>query len=100
MSAQGPWFISPHAVNRYIERCRGGLTRERALKELIAHAETARYLRSVTVGDYGQCELWRTKDRRNWRLIVSREQPGLPQLVTVYGRGHKDAPRGGRHADR
>lgn len=100
MSARGPWFITPHAVARYIERCRPGLTYEKALEELIAHAETARYLRPVTVGNHGRCELWRTRDRRNWRLIVSREKPGLPQLVTVLGRGNKDAPRGGRDATR
>lgn len=89
---KGRWFISPHAVRRFIERAWPGATFEEGLERLIQVSETARLVReNHTPG----VDLYRTKaepgGRGRIRLMVSRRLPGKPQLVTVLvgGRGER-----------
>lgn len=39
----GRWFISPHAVRRYIARVHPGISYERGLQELVEASERAEY---------------------------------------------------------
>jgi hypothetical protein len=43
----GRWFITPHAVRRFMERAVRGATYEEALEPLITASETARLIRVV-----------------------------------------------------
>jgi hypothetical protein len=79
MSIDGPFFITPHAVWRYVERIRPGLTYERALRELIDICKGAHAVKEIEPG----LSLWRGPKPRRLRLRVSTREPGLPQLVTV-----------------
>jgi hypothetical protein len=83
VSAQGRWFITPHAVRRYVERCRPELSYECALAELVAASETAKWRREV---EPGIDEYVGPKPQR-WRYRVAAGKSGLPQLLTVIGRG-------------
>lgn len=82
----GRWFISPHAVQRYIERIEPGLTYEQALAKLIRVSDKAHRVKPWRNG----LILYRGPRPRRLRLMVSEavtpERP-LPQLVTVYA-GH------------
>lgn len=79
MSAFGAWFITPHAVARYIERVRPQLTYELALSELIAESKSAHMVKEIEHGMW----LYRGAKPRRLRFRVSTREPGLPQLVTV-----------------
>lgn len=78
MSAAGRWFITPHAVRRYIERVHR-CTYETALTRLIAASESAHPVREEEPGIW----LYRTGRPLRLRLRVSTRGAGLPQLVTV-----------------
>ena len=84
--AVGPWFITPHAVRRYIKRVARGLSYNRALATLIHEGTQARF---VKVAPYpsatGQpVELWRGKRPLRLRFYVTHN-PSLPRpsLITV-----------------
>lgn len=79
MSARGQWFITPHAVRRYIERVRPGLTYEQALEELVAASLRARRLHETAPG----VVLYRDGRPLRTRFRVVENGAGLPQLVTV-----------------
>lgn len=76
---RGEWFITSHAVRRYIERIRPGISYERALGELIEISEGAHPVKEIEPGLW----LWRGPRPRRLRLRVSTKEPGAPQLVTV-----------------
>lgn len=81
MSAAGPMFVTPHAVERYRERYAPRLTYEAALARLIDMAAAAHKVRDLPDG----CELWRAP--RRWlkaQFVVGRRDDGLPQVVTVW----------------
>lgn len=83
MSAlSGRWFITPHAVRRYIERCPGArrLTYEQAFGQLISESELAHLVKARR--NPGE-ELWRGGKPHRLRFVVARGNGGLPQLVTV-----------------
>ena len=87
---RGRWFISPHAVRRFISRAYNGATFEEALEKLIELSETARLIReNHTPG----VDLYRTPSlpggRGRIRLLVSRRLPGAPQLITIIVGGRK-----------
>jgi len=87
---RGRWFISPHAVRRFMERALRGATYEEALEKLIVASETARLIRE----DHNPgVDLYRTKaepgGRGRIRLLVSRRLPGAPQLMTVIVGGRE-----------
>jgi hypothetical protein len=90
--AGGRWFITPHAVRRYIERCPGArlLTYEQALEMLIDESERAH---RVKIRRNAGEELWRGGKPWRLRYVVRVDVPAgtLPQLLTVL-RGC-DAPR-------
>lgn len=75
----GPWFITPHAVHRYIERVRPHLTYERALSDLIEESRRAHAVKEIQPGLW----LWRGGKPRRLRFRVSVMGSGAPQLVTV-----------------
>jgi len=79
MSVAGKWFVTPHAVARYIERVRPGASYETALRELVRESETARPVKEIEPGLW----LYRGAKPRRLRYRVSTREPGLPQLVTV-----------------
>lgn len=79
MSARGRWFVTPHAVRRYIERVRPELTYEQALEELVAASMRARRLRETSPG----VALYRDGRPLRTRFRVAENGPGLPQLLTV-----------------
>lgn len=77
--AKGPFFVTPHAVNRYRERVHRGISYERALGELIEQAGRAHYVKDYHSGQY-----WRGPKPMRLRLIVQNSSGGkLPQVVTV-----------------
>lgn len=88
--ARGRFFITPHAVRRYIERVRPGISYHRALGELVIITSAGK---RVGPTHDGRGEMWRgpkigtkaKQDRRSrLRFVVSRGEPGeLPQVVTV-----------------
>ena len=81
-SAKGRWFITPHGVRRYIERCPGArrLTYEQALGRLIDESTKAHFVKARR--NEGE-ELWRGGKPHRLRFVVCRANAGLPQLVTV-----------------
>jgi len=90
----GPWFITPHAVQRYRERCPGKLrlTYEQALGELVRLSAEARFVKRLPTG----CDLWRGRKPLRLRMYVAHDNPGKPQLVTVKRGFEKlvDCPNG------
>ena len=77
-AVRGAWFITPHAVRRYIERIAPHLSYGQALAELISESERAHFVRADET-----CEQWRGAKPRRLRFRVARGEAGLPQLVTV-----------------
>jgi hypothetical protein len=77
--AAGRWFITPHAVRRYIERVRPGIAYERALSDLVRLSVKAHHVKAIE----GGAELWRGPKPRRLRFIVAQGMAGKPQLVTV-----------------
>lgn len=78
-SVAGAFFITPHAVKRYQERCCGVCDYNVALGELIKITSSAHFVKK-TNDDF---EVWRTGKPLRMRFIVSRKNRGLPQVVTV-----------------
>lgn len=83
MSAAGRWFITPHAVRRYVERIDPRASFEVALATLIDHGERARFLRATT-GERGPIEIWRGPRPRRLRFVVApaRSAEEKPQMLT------------------
>lgn len=80
MSAAGRWFVTPHAVRRYVERCRPRLDYESALAELIEQSHGAHFVRHQSNGD-----LWRGPRPWRFRFVVGHADGGLAPLLTVLG---------------
>lgn len=76
--AAGKWFITPHAVQRYIERVRR-CSYEEALEDLIRFSREAHPVREIRDGLW----LYRKGRPNRLRFRVQIGGPGLPQLVTV-----------------
>lgn len=89
---RGQWFITPHAVHRFIERAWHGATYKEALERLIEISETARLIRK---NHHPNVDLYRTVKeghgrRGRIRLLVSRRFSGKPQLITVLVGGNQN----------
>lgn len=82
---RGRWFITPHAVRRYIERVHPELTYDEALLVLTKLSELARRVKEIEPG----IALWRGPRPERLRCIVAENADGgrLPQLLTLY-QGH------------
>lgn len=79
----GKWFLSKHAVGRYINRCRPGLTFHLAFIELAEISTRAEFHRAVDIG----VEEWKLPGDSPWRFRVAMPRPGdgrKPALVTVF----------------
>lgn len=89
VAVAGPWFVTPHAVQRYRDRVHD-VSHEEALGALVDIAARAHYVRDLPSG----MELWRGPRPLRLRLRVARSTaPGeLPQLLTVLA--GCDAARG------
>lgn len=74
---RGPWLITPHAVDRYVERVMR-VPRGRAVEDLIAMAARAHRVKVRADGLW----LWRGPKPRRLRLVVD-ESCDPPRLVTV-----------------
>lgn len=79
--AVGRWFVTPHAVRRYIERVPGRRewTYGQARDEIVRESRHAHFVRCQVNG----LELWRAGKPLRTRFLVARGFAGLPQLVTV-----------------
>lgn len=78
----GPWFVSPHAVRRCIERLHPSFNYEQARDWLIKASKSAHYIRPSS---QGRGEIWRaSREFRRIRMMVEH-YPGreLPTLCTV-----------------
>jgi hypothetical protein len=90
----GKWFITPHAVRRYIERVDRSATYERALAELVRFSEVARPIKEIAPGVW----LYRGGKplRLRFRVAVdprrSDGSPGKPQLLTVMAGHDREKP--------
>ena len=89
MSASGRWFITPHAVKRYVKRFAPRSTYEEALSELIRASVEARRVKTLPTG----LALYRGPKPRRLRFFLQEDvaAPALPILVTVLGRS-EDVP--------
>lgn len=67
MGVSGKWFITPHAVRRYRERCRIWLSYEDARDILIGLSMRARRIKERGPG----VELWRGPKPERLRFIVT-----------------------------
>lgn len=75
----GRWFITPHAVRRYIERVDRRATYEQALSVLIEWSELAKRKKEIAPGVW----LYRGPRPLRLRLRVAHVGDRLPQLLTV-----------------
>jgi len=84
MAASGHWFITPHAVRRYVKRFAPRCTYEEALSALIRESAKARRVKTLPTG----LVLYRGPKPRRLRFFLQEgvEAPALPILVTVLGR--------------
>lgn len=80
----GPWFITPHAVRRYIERVEPGATYEQALARLVEWSRVARPNKWI-----GNILQFRGPRPLRCRLRVAFGNAGAPQLLTVL-KGHDE----------
>ena len=84
--ARGKFFVTEHAIARYIERFRPGLDRRDALSELIAISSAAEKLRTCPDGT----EVWRglkaAPVSRLLFLVAQRSEGLLPAISTVPAR--------------
>lgn len=62
------WSISEHAVDRYLERVRPGVSRRQALTNLLRHVRGAHFVKTLPTG----IEQWRGPKPRRLRLRVER----------------------------
>lgn len=79
--AAGPWFATPHAVERWREHYdRDATTYEEALGHLLRECDGAHFVKALETGP----QLWRGPKPRRARFVVSVCSEGeLPALVTV-----------------
>lgn len=75
----GEWYITPHAIDRFIERVRPWWSREQAFRWLVEASQTAQ-LRRV---DEGGVEHWQSTTAPRCRLRVTRNDHGQRVLMTV-----------------
>ncbi|HEX4959329.1 MAG TPA: hypothetical protein VF173_00725 [Thermoanaerobaculia bacterium] len=87
MAASGLWFVTPHAVRRYIKRFAPQATYEEALSTLIRASQEARRVKTLPTG----LVLYRGPRPRRLRFFLQEdvEAPSLPILVTVLGRSEE-----------
>ena len=97
--ATGKFYVTDHAIARYVERFRPGLHRRAALAELIAISSAAERVRACSDGT----EVWRgPKDAPVSRmifLVAPRSEGLLPAISTVPARKML-APSPNNHAAR
>lgn len=79
----GPWFVTPHAVRRFIERVAPGMTYEEAIATLIRASKEAKLVRTDHHPGVDVYRTPRVSGRGGMRMWVSRRGPGAPQLMTV-----------------
>lgn len=76
---KGRWFITPHAVRRYIERVDRRASYDGALAALAEFSHVAHRVRRLAPDVW----LWRGPRPLRLRFCVSEAGPGAPQLITV-----------------
>lgn len=77
----GRWFITPHAVRRYIDRIDRRASYDQALRALVKHSESAHRVKEISPGVW----LYRSGRPLRIRFRVAEFGPGAPQLLTVMG---------------
>jgi hypothetical protein len=89
MAAAGRWFITPHAVRRYLQRFAPRSTYPEALAELIRASVSARRVKVLPTG----LVLYRGPKPRRLRFFLQEDVAPLtlPILVTVLGRSEESS---------
>lgn len=78
--AQGRWFVTPHAIDRFRQRTRQShLTYEQALGAIIDESTRSHKVKDLD----GGAQLWRGPKPRRLRYVVVDDGVGLPVLATV-----------------
>lgn len=76
---RGRWFVTPHAVARYIERIAPGLTYEQARARIIRDSERAHRVKVVD-----GVEHWRGPRPLRVQYRIGPGEGDLPAVVSVY----------------
>lgn len=96
--AKGRFFVTPHAVESYRSRVRGGIGYDRALRELISLTSYGRFVESyrglrLPQFEGARLELWRGPRIGPNRRSRDRKIPGDPRdrlrFVVAHGPGDK-----------
>jgi hypothetical protein len=85
VTVAGKFWVTPHAVHRYIERVHRGIDYDRALSEIVDASETAHYVKDYNGGQYWRC----SRSFGRLRLLVNDCFDGLPQIVTILSASDK-----------
>lgn len=84
MPIAGQFFVTPHAVKRYVRRVCPGLSYGRALAEIVRAVERAHRVKGLP----GGAELWRGPRPDRLRIFVAPARaPGLAPVVVTVMRG-------------
>lgn len=89
MSITGRFFVTPHAVERYIERIHPGIKYEQALREILEHADRAHRVKEIEPG----VSEWRARPPLRLRFRIAEHGPDLPQVLTVLKPSESWQPR-------
>jgi hypothetical protein len=75
----GPWFITPHALERFVALVGTTGERERDIARVACDAKRAHRVKGTRDG----CEIWRGPKPLRLRFIVGPGEGDKPALVTV-----------------
>lgn len=75
----GPWFVTPHAVERYKHWARFEGSDQEALGRIVNEARRAHHVKKLESGT----DLWRGPGPQRLRYIVGPGEGELPALITV-----------------
>lgn len=79
MGATGRFFVTPHALRRYIERIRPGMCEREAREELLRYAARAKVVRRTR----NKGVLMRAPRPLRFRFVVGPGTGVLPAILTV-----------------
>jgi hypothetical protein len=79
---EGPFFITPHAIERYQQRVDVSCNRKEAFDALLRISKVARFAKELPPRNGVKCEQWRGPKPDKIRLIVVHNARG-PAVVSV-----------------
>ena len=78
----GPFFITPHAIERYQQRVDVSCNPKEAFEALLRISRAARFAKELPPRNGVKCEQWRGPRPDRIRLIVVQDARG-PAIVSV-----------------